>query len=184
MANHVTTVVLLRNKNQQVDEFIQSHTREGQYGLEIDGNKLYNTLFDTDFDEENLPTRVWMIDNLGSKWIEFDYMDEEHFNMTSAWDCPFKLIEKLTEKLLELCPELIVVGTFEDESYDPSGGFLYAKDYDDYEVLDDIDFDRLWEEEDYQEEVLDTIGALPDEMIRWYDEYLEDLKQEQNQENE
>jgi hypothetical protein len=162
MANHVSTVVLLRNKNQQVDEFIQSHTRQGQYGLEIDGNK----------------------DNLGSKWIEFDYMDEEHFNMTSAWDCPFKLIEKLTEKLLELCPELIVVGTFEDESYDPSGGFLYAKDYDDYEVLDDIDFDRLWEEEDYQEEVLDTLGALPDEMIRWYDEYLEDLKQEQNQENE
>jgi len=83
-----------------------------------------------------------------------------------------------------LVPELIVVGTFEDESYDPSGGFLYAKDYDDYEVLDDIDFDRLWEEEEYEEQILDTIGSLPDEMIRWYDEYLQDLKQEQNQENE
>ena len=96
--------------------------------------------------------------------------------MISAWDFPHKLIEKLTEQLLEICPEIIVLGTFEDESYDPCGGFLYAKDYDEYEEIDDIDYDLLWEDEDYREEVLDTIGALPDEMLRWYNEYLTELE--------
>lgn len=178
MANEVSTVVLLRDKNEKVDEFIQSHLVDGEYGKDIDGLKLYNTLFGTDFTESDPPTRQWAVEHLGSKWIHFEYIDHDQINLISAWDFPHKLIEKLTEQLLEICPEIIVLGTFEDETYDPSGGFLYAKDYDEYEEIDDIDHDLLWEDDDYREEVLDTIGALPDEMLRWYNKYLTELEEE------
>ena len=85
--------------------------------------------------------RGWVCDNLGAKWVysEFEYDEEPqhiHLMLTSAWSVPIQLLEKLGKILTDIKEDCYICGTYEDESMDPCGAFIYAKDYDDIEDYD------------------------------------------------
>ena len=89
----------------------------------------------------------WWYDNVGSKWLEVesavteDFESEVQLYMTSAWSVPTQFLEKLSKILTEINKEVVIYGTYEDESLEPMGAFVYGDDYDDIEDLDiEIDF--------------------------------------------
>ena len=78
----------------------------------------------------------------------------------------------------EIDEEVAIYGTYEDESYSPMGAFVYAFDYDDMEDYDEVDSDKMSDDEDYREEIYDELHALRDSL---WASYL-DVKKEREEE--
>ena len=76
--------------------------------------------------------------------------------------------------------EVIVRGTYEDESYNPTGAFIYAKDYSDIEDTDigeeDIDYDKLYEDDEYRDGLDQKRFDLADSLYKSYTETLKEDK--------
>jgi hypothetical protein len=82
--------------------------------------------------------------------------------------------------LVDIKSDVVLYGTYEDESYDPIGAFVYADDYDDAEDLDiEIDFDQMWEDDDYRISIVDELHLLKENL---YDSYLEYIADKLNDE--
>ena len=46
----------------------------------------------------------------------------------------------------------------QDETLDPIGAFVYAKDYDDIEDYDgEVDFDDIWDDDEKRDEMWDNL---------------------------
>ena len=134
---------------------------------------------------EDTPEEVnyeWAIDNLGAKWVysEFEYDDDPkniHLILTSAWSVPQGLLERLAKNLYDIKEDCYICGTYEDESMDPCGAFIYAKDYDDIEDYDDeYDWDKDEEDDFYRETWHDKVFELQKEVE---EAYLESLKEQE-----
>ena len=158
---------------------------DGSYSLQSIG--IVNKMWKTNYSVENnsYPEYEWMLDNIGAKWIEIECDDEPifdteySFRVTSAWHVPDEYLRKLTAELVKIKEDVTVSGTYEDESLDPIGSFIFALDYDDIEDLDiEIDFERFWDGEDcdeYREEIYDDLRLHETWM---YECYLESLEEE------
>ena len=111
--------------------------------------------------------------------VDYDHSDEPedcHIMIRSAWSVPNEFLEKLAEQLYTIKEDCYISGTYEDESYDPMGAFIYAKNWDDIEDLDEeIDYDRIWEDDEYREELQYATNDLRDSLE---ESYLEHLKEE------
>jgi len=71
-----------------------------------------------------------------------------------------------------------IVGTYEDEGFDPIGAFVYGKGYDDIEDWDgEVDFDVIWDDDEKRDEMWDSLNTLKDELEEQYFEYLKDKKE-------
>jgi hypothetical protein len=68
----------------------------------------------------------------------------------------------------------VAYGTYEDEGYSPVGAFVYGYDYDDIEDYDEVDSERMWEDDDYNEEIYSELYSLRDGL---YESYLEVKKE-------
>jgi len=167
--------------------------KEGEYNsrtIELI-NRLYSKDYTWDINlskEENeeaentWPEYQWLGDNIGSKWIysEYDHDDDTEFThlvLTTAWSVPQGFLKKLSEVLSDIKEDCYIMGTYEDESYDPMGAFLYAKDFDDIEDLDEeIDEDKIWEDDFYTEDLREKTSKLQYEIEEAYLEFLNEEK--------
>lgn len=193
MANIMTTYVKIVNiDGESHKKLVDLFQTQGETFDEVDLLPHFNKLYDRDFNNtDNLCGVSFMNDNVGSKWlsIEFGGWSTENFVkeenqvdliLESAWNVPTKYLERLTEVLTEINQDIIVYGTYEDESFEPIGAFVYGYDYDDIEDYDDeVDAERMLTDEEYRYEIMDYLYEHRDSL---YESYLQ-VKKEREEEN-
>jgi hypothetical protein len=192
MANEMSTYVTVCNADERVlDKLNKLLTpEEGQY--EVNAVEFLNRMLGTNYSyndkpewnrETDWPTQDIWDSYIGPKWmfVDYDYSDEPEdcgFMIRSAWYVPSEFLEKLSKELCKIKEDCYIKGTYEDESYDPLGAFLYAKDWDDIEDLDEvIDYDRIWEDDDYREGLQYSNNDLRDSIEEAYKEHLKDKEE-------
>ena len=79
----------------------------------------------------------------------------------------------------EFDKDIVAYGTYEDESYSPIGAFVYGFDYDDIEDYDEVDGQRMWDDDDYKDDIMDKLHDHRDAM---YESYLV-VKKEREEDN-
>ena len=185
MANHMSTSLTIGNLDKpsydKLKQIFNDGTNEYYTNVEHIIKQIYG---DVDFSKLD-----WWYDNIGSKWLEVesavteDFESEVQLYMTSAWSVPTQFLEKLSKILTEINKEVVIYGTYEDESLEPMGAFVYGDDYDDIEDLDiEIDFDKYWgdddlEAEEYRESVIDALMEHKESMYQSYLEVVEERKE-------
>ena len=191
MANEMSTYVRVANGNQKVADRLKElfTPTEGQW--EVNAVEILNRMLGTNYSyndkegwnrEIDWPTQEIWDSYIGPKWmyVDYDHSDNPedcHIMIRSAWYVPSEFLSKLAEELYTIDEECFIYGTYEDESYDPMGAFVYAKGWDDIEDLDEeIDFDKIWEDDDYREELQYANNDLCDSMVDAYKQFLEDKK--------
>lgn len=177
----MTSFVEVKNTNKEVNDYILQFCdideESKYYNTTIRELDLVNDLYDTEFTEDDGWTAEWGREHLGSKWIRFDYItiddDGIEMNIESAWSVPQEFFEKLALKLGSIHRDCYLLGSYEDESYEPMGAFVYDLYYDDIEDLEEeIDYERIWEEDDYLESIHDMVYELKQDIERAYlDDY-------------
>jgi hypothetical protein len=187
MANTMSTYVKVCNLNEEtfskVKELFQT---ENENSSLVEVSNHFNKLFGTDFNTtDNYMDRSWMDENIGSKWITIEFGDVEYtpevdLIIESAWNVPTEYIQQVRDVLIELDKDIVLYGTYEDESYSPIGAFVYGYDYDDIEDYDEeVDSKRMWDDDDYNEEIMDELYNHRNSL---YEGYLE-VKKEREEES-
>lgn len=193
MANEMSTYVRIANGNEKVANRLKElfSPKEGQY--DVNAIEILNRMLGANYsyreDREGWDIETdWPAQNIwdsyiGPKWMYVDYEHDDNpedcnIMIRSAWYVPSEFLSKLAEELYKIDEECFIYGTYEDESYDPMGAFLYAKDWDDIEDLDEeIDFDKIWEDDDYRQELHYATNDLCDSIVYAYNEYLKDKEE-------
>jgi hypothetical protein len=131
--------------------------------------------------EVDFPSNQLWEEMIGPKWmnVEYDHGDlPEYCNivLSSAWSVPVNFLSILRNELQKIDPKCYIKGTYEDESYDPCGTFVYGEfDYDDIEDYDEVyDWDEADEDDFYNENWSDQLYQLQEDVTNAYLEYLED----------
>ena len=192
MANIMTTYVKIINLNEEShNKLVDLFQTEEKSFTEKDLLPHFNKLYGRDFnDTDNFYGISFMNDNVGSKWlnIEFGCWSTEEFVkfsdtvdlvLESAWNVPTLYLEQLTSVLTEINKDVVVYGSYEDESWEPMGAFVYADDYDDIEDYDEeVEFEDMLNDEEYRYQIMDEVHEHRDAM---YEAYLQ-VKQEREEE--
>lgn len=195
MANVMTTYVKIKNLDEETHKkLVDLYQTDSDSFSDKDLLPHFNKLYDREFnDTDNFYGISFMIDNVGSKWlnIEFGCWSTEEFKqysdtvdliLESAWNVPALYLEKLTEVLTEINKDVVVYGTYEDESWEPMGAFVYGYDYDDIEDYDDeVDTERMLIDEEYRYEIMDNLYEHRDSL---YEAYLEVKAEREEDEND
>lgn len=180
MANTMTTYVKIVNLNEETFNKVKElFETEGENSSEVNVINHFIKLFDEEYDETDFTEREWMDENIGSKWIRIEFGDVEYtpevdLILETAWNVPTEYIQKVVEVLNKLDKGIVAYGTYEDEGYSPVGAFVYGYDYDDIEDYDDVDSERMWNDDDYNEEIYSELYSLRDNL---YEAYLEVKKE-------
>jgi hypothetical protein len=194
MANIMTTYVKIKNLDEEshkklVDLFQTKGETFTDEDLLPHFNKLYNRNFN---DTHNFYGISFMLDNVGSKWltIEFgcwsfeefkQYSDTVDLILETAWNVPTTYLEHLTAALTEINKDIIVYGTYEDESYEPMGAFVYADDYDDIEDYDDdVEVEDMLNDEEYRYQVMKDLYEHRDMMLEAYLEVKKEREEDES----
>jgi hypothetical protein len=194
MANTMTTYVKIKNLNKEShDKLVDLFQTKGETFEHEDLLPHFNKLYDRDFnDTDNFYGIAFMMDNVGSKWLRIEFgvwstknfveeAEEVDLILESAWNVPTKYLEQLTSVLAEINKDIIVYGTYEDESYEPMGAFVYADDYDDIEDYDDdIDVDDMLNDEEYRYQVMNDLYEHRDMMLEAYLEVKREREEDEN----
>jgi hypothetical protein len=195
MANVMTTYVKIKNLDEETHKkLVDLYQTDSESFTDKDVLPHFNKLYDREFnDTDNFYGIAFMNDNVGSKWlnIEFgcwstkefkEYSDTVDLVLESAWNVPALYLEKLTEVLTEINKYVVVYGTYEDESWEPMGAFVYAYDYDDIEDYDEeVEFEDMLNDEEYRYEVMNDLREHRDLM---YEAYLEVKAEREEDEND
>ena len=184
MANTMTTYVKVGNLNEEtfnkLNGLLEKDIDNTSY---VDIINHVNKLYGTEFSEpDNFMDRGWMEENVGSKWftIECDmdeYSSEVDLVIETAWTVPTEYLQKIVEYI---GGDVVVYGTYEDESYDPIGAFVYAVDYDDIEDYEEVEHDKIFEDDDYLEEMYDGLYELRDSLYEGYREVMDERSIEED----
>jgi len=178
MANVMTTRVQFKNLNEQtfgklIDLLPFEGESSGQVNIESHLGKLFEDEWDGKFEQG------WMLDNIGSKSIKIEYYStdfEPQLDVTieTAWSFPEQWCEKVAEVLTQIDSSVVLVGTYEDETNEPMGAFVFGYQYSDYEDLEvEIDFDRWDDDDEYRDEIYGELDSLMDDL---YDGYLQSME--------
>ena len=185
MANMVTTYVKIVNLNDETRKKVLDLFSTPENSSYVNILENLNKVYGESFSEPDGVTRVWMDDNVGAKSLEIEtsYDNEPDTNyldliLTSAWNVPTNYMEKLVSVLNEMDKEVAIYGTYEDESYSPMGAFVYGFDYDDMEDLEDVDGEKMWDDDDYREVMYDELHDLRDSLWEGYLEVKKDREEE------
>ncbi len=183
MANIMTTYVKMVNLNDETRKKVLDLFSTPENSSYINILENLNKVYGESFAEPEGVSRVWMDDNVGSKYLEIETsfdneLDYLEFILKSAWAVPNKYLEKLVSVLNEIDLEVAIYGTYEDESYSPMGAFVYAFDYDDMEDYDEVDSDKMSDDEDYREEIYDELNAYRDSLWASYLDVKKDREEE------
>lgn len=150
------------------DEAIQAmDDRFENAGGYADTDQFVNAFYETDF--EGGVSHEWLYDNVGTKWIYVENaIDAGSWNISSANYTPKEFWIQLYKLAVEIDPEVQIQVKFQDESYQPIGGFVVKKDHngvpgwsmeEDYDV-EDPTVDMDWDDEDYDETQMDFMDDL------------------------
>ena len=194
MANVMTTYVKIKNLDEETHKkLVDLYQTESDSFTDKDLLPHFNKLYDRNFnDTDNFYGIAFMTDNVGSKWlnIEFGCWSTEEFKqysdtvdlvLESAWNVPTLYLEQLTAVLTEINKDVVLYGTYEDESWEPMGAFVYAYEYDDIEDYDEeVEVEDMLQDEDYRYEVMNDLREHRDAM---YEAYLE-VKAEREEEDD
>lgn len=191
MANEMSTFVKVVSDNPKVAQRLNEIFKPAEGDHEANAVSILNAMLGTNYSynskegwdrEVDWPTQEIWDTYIGPKWmyVEYDHDDNpEDCNIVirSAWYVPSEFLHRLSEELCKIDEDCFIYGTYEDESYDPIGAFLYANDWNDIEDLDeDIDYDRMWDDDEYRDEIWDLNKELEDSIVDAYKEHLEDKK--------
>jgi hypothetical protein len=182
MANVMTTYVKIKNLDEESHKkLVDLFQTEGDSFTDKDILPHFNKLYDRNFnDTDNFYGIAFMTDNVGSKWlnVEFGCWSTEEFKqysdtvdliLESAWNVPTLYLEQLTYVLTQINKDIVVYGTYEDESWEPMGAFVYADDYDDIEDYDEeVEVDDMLNDEEYRYEVMNDLYEHRDAMLEAY----------------
>ena len=190
----MTTYVKIKNLDEEAHKkLVDLFQTESDSFTDKDLLPHFNKLYDRDFnDTDNFYGIAFMNDNVGSKWlsVEFGCWSTEEFKQYSdtvdlvletAWNVPTTYLEHLTEALTEINKDIIVYGTYEDESYEPMGAFVYADDYDDIEDYDDdVEVEDMLNDEEYRYQVMKDLYEHRDMMLEAYLEVKKEREEDEN----
>ena len=180
MANTMTTYVKIVNLNEETFNKVKElFETEGENSSIVNLTNHFNGLFDWEYDETDYNQREWMIENIGSKWISVEFYGSEYspevdLIIESKWSVPTEYIQKVVEFLNKVDKDIVAYGTYEDEGYSPIGAFVFGYDYDDIEDYDEVDGERMWNDDDYNEEIYNGLYSHRDSL---YEAYLEVKKE-------
>jgi hypothetical protein len=190
MANEMSTFVHVVNGNKEVADRLNEILKPAENDHEANSVSILNALLGTNYSysgtkegwdkEVDWPTQEIYDEYIGPKWLYAEYEHDDdpanaHIVLRSAWHVPTEFLEKLAEELYKIKEDCYIKGTYEDESYDPIGAFLYAKGFDDIEDWDDeVDFDRMWDDDEYRDELWENVNQMMHDIESWY---LEDKKE-------
>jgi hypothetical protein len=187
MANIMTTRFTIKNLNEETFEKLKALMElEPKEKYHVDYIKNINILYEKEFNDEVAPDYEFMVENVGAKWITIEGIDENFSEevdvfIESAWSVPTGYLEKLAEYLTKLDKNIYLTGTYEDESLEPMGAFVYGHNFDDIEDMDvEIDHDRWWEEDEYRDGVYEELYELRDNLYEGYLEVMQDREDEEN----
>ena len=186
----MTTRFTIKNLNEETFEKLQAL-------MELDQNDNYsvnyikniNILYEKEFTDEVIPDYEFMVESVGAKWITIEgidknYSDEVDVLIESAWSVPVGYLEKLAEYLTNLDKNIVLTGTYEDESLEPMGAFVYGHNFDDIEDMDvEIDFDRFWDDDEYRDEIYGDLYELRDNLYEGYLEVKQEREEDAKEEN-
>ena len=198
MANEMRTYVTVVSEKPEVATRLQEIFKSRKNNYEVDAIDVINNLEGTSycfsnekegFDKEvDFPSNELWESIIGPKWmnVEYDHNDDPNYCNTilsSAWHVPTAFLARLRDELQKIDEDSYIKGTYEDESYDPCGAFVYGKfDYDDMEdVEDEYDWDEAEEDDFYNESWYEGLLLLQTDLETSYLEYLKDRKENPEQ---
>ena len=194
MANEMQTFVTVKSNEPRVAKRLQEIFKSRRETYEVDAIDVINNLEGTSYcyknEKENFDVDVDFPSNdlwesiIGPKWmnVEFDYSElpeDCHIVLSSAWSVPISFLLRLRDELQKIDEDCYLKGTYEDESFDPSGAFIVGKyDYDDMEDTDEVyDWDMHNEDDFYTENWYDEINEMATNLEISYIEYLKDREE-------
>lgn len=182
-------------------EELQKASENDTYNFGIYGKSVHEMMtkfgIDVPQDEDNVDYQ-WFIDNVGSKWCYLEDIDGSTLSTTSAWSVPFDFIENLCKVLSEKFPGTFAVVQYEDECYNFIGSALVNDTgVDEVEELEsdevwekftemtghEVPEDGIWDDDEkteaYYDWVNDWISESGSNQLKWYREYLVEVREEQ-----
>lgn len=199
MANEMRTFVNVVSDEPRVatrlQEIFKFEKENGKYepsALDIINNikgtsyTYSNETTKEDWDKDvDFPSDELWEEMIGPKWlyVEYDHVDDEpkmcNIVLRTAWSVPTAFLNVLRNELQKIDEDCYIKGTYEDESYDPSGAFVYGKfGHDDIEdTEDEYDWDEADEDDFYNERWSDSLLELENDLEESYLEYLKDREE-------
>ena len=183
MANHMECYVRVVNLTPEGEDLLKEICKPDENEYEFYSGNLLKKLYGST--DAQIEDREYRTENIGSKWIHgcLDHVGdgEAVISTTSAWSVPYQMYLQLSELLVKVSPDAIITGTYEDEGYDPCGAFIIAKNYEDIEDVfgtGDIDYDKLWEDDDYRDSISEKLNDEVLLMLEAYQQYLLEIAEE------
>ncbi len=189
MANEMRTFVKVLSNKKQVSNKLQELFRCRQGNNEVDALDIINYINGTDYSfsdetskedwdkEVDFPTTNTWNKLIGSKWLYVEYVHDNlpkncNIVIRSANSVPIPFLKTLHNILLEIDNKIIIKGTYEDETYDPSGAFIYAgTNYHNMEDLDEIyNQEKALEDDFYNEKWQDKLFKLEQNLVDAFQE--------------
>ena len=183
MANEMTSFLTIKNGDENVAKRLQeifTPREDGEVNAVTILNRVLGTNYSYSNEKEDWNRETDWPDNdiwekcIGPKWlyVEYDHDDDPesaHIVLRSAWSVPTEFLSFLAEDLASIKEDCYIMGTYEDETYDPMGAFVYAKGFDDIEDYDDeIDFDRMWDDDEYRDELWEEVNQMARDIESYY----------------
>jgi len=194
MANEMQTFVTVKSNEPLVAKRLQEifKSRRGTY--DVDAIDVINNLEGTSYcfknEKEDFDSNVDFPPNdlwdsiIGPKWmfVEFDYSElpeDCHIVLSSAWSVPSAFLLRLRDELQLIDEDCYIKGTYEDESFDPSGAFIFGKyDYEEMEDTDEAyDWDEYEQDDFYQEKWYEELNEMASNLEIEYIQYLKDREE-------
>lgn len=194
MANEMMTFVKVVSKKPEVAVRLQEIFKSRKGNHDVDALDVINNIKGTsycyknekeDFDVDvDFPSNQLWEEMIGPKWMFLEYDHAElpedcNIVLTSAWAVPIPFLLQLRDELQKVDEDCYIKGTYEDESYDPSGAFIAGKfDYDDIEDNDEIyDWDEANEDDYYSEQWSMTLHDMMDNLETAYLDYVTEMEE-------
>ena len=188
------TFVKVVSKKPEVAVRLQEIFKSRKGNHEVDALDVINNIKGTsycyknekeDFDVDvDFPSNQLWEEMIGPKWMFLEYDHAElpedcDIVLSSAWAVPIPFLLQLRAELQKVDEDCYIKGTYEDESYDPSGAFIAGKfDYDDIEDNDEIyDWDEANEDDYYSEQWSMTLHDMMDNLETAYLDYVTEMEE-------
>ena len=169
MANTMTNYLEVKGTDEVIEAIDFMFEQAGGYA---ETDVFVNSFYGTDF-KGGVP-HDWLYDNVGTKWIYIENeIDRGEWNISSATYTPEDFWIKLYKIASEIDPNVEILVKFQDEVYEPIGGFVAKKDHngvprwamqEDYD-MEDPTSDMDWDDEDYDEKQMNFIEEVDEQQV-------------------
>ena len=177
MANNVSNYLQIVGTDAVQDAMDDLFENAGGYA---ETTQFVNTFYGTDI--EGGVQHTWLYDNVGAKWIYVENcIDNGSWNIQSANHTPKEFWIHLYKLAVKIDPDVKVEVKYQDESYNPVGGFVVKKDHngtpawaesEEYDV-EDPTVDMNWEDDGY-DDAQQEFNEMLDDMQTGHINYAHD----------